>query len=145
MTTKRIRPVPLTTADQVHAAPSRALAGAGVRRVHISDLVLDCLIGVHRHERDGTQRIRVNLELDVPEPGQPLDDRLSNVLCYEEVISKLRKLVASGHVNLVETLAERMAALCLEEELVAAVRVRVDKLDVFSDAASVGVEIERVK
>lgn len=145
MITEPIRPVPLDAAGAVRAAPAPAPAAAPMRKVHISDLVLDCLIGVHRHEQDGTQRIRVNLELQVPEPGLPLDDRLANVLCYEEVISRLRKLVASGHVNLVETLAERIAALCLEEELVAAVRVRVDKLDVFSDAASVGVEIERAR
>ena len=144
MTTKPMRPVPLDSAT-VPATPAYAPAAAGIRKVHISDLVLDCLIGVHRHEQDGTQRVRVNLELQVPETSQPLDDRLANVLCYEEVIWRLRKLAASGHVNLVETLAERIAALCLEEELVAAVRVRVDKLDVFSDAASVGVEIERAR
>ena len=145
MTTEPMRPVPLDSAGPVRAVSAHAPAAAGMRKVHISDLVLDCLIGVHRHEQDGTQRIRVNLELQVPEPGQPLDDRLANVLCYEEVISRLRRLVAEGHVNLVETLAERIAALCLEDELVAAVRVRVDKLDVFSDAASVGVEIERAR
>ena len=144
MTTEPMRPVPLDAAGPVRAVPAHAPAAA-MRKVHISDLVLDCLIGVHRHEQDGTQRIRINLELQVPEPGQPLDDRLANVLCYEEVISRLRRLVAEGHVNLVETLAERIAALCLEDELVAAVRVRVDKLDVFSDAASVGVEIQRAR
>ena len=145
MTTEPMRPVPLNAAGPLRAVPAHAPAAAGMRKIYISDLVLDCLIGVHRHEQDGTQRIRVNLELQVPESGQPLDDRLANVLCYEEVISRLRRLVAEGHVNLVETLAERIAALCLEEELVAAVRVRVDKLDVFSDAASVGVEIERAR
>ncbi len=129
--------------------PARPLAAGfpapapRIRKVHVSDLVLDCLIGVHRHERDGTQRVRVNLELSVREPDEPVDDRLTNVVCYEEVISDLRRLAAAGHVNLVETLAERVAAACLERPEVSAVRVRVDKLDVFSDAASVGVEIER--
>lgn len=124
------------------AAPAHATA-PGVRRVLVTDLVLDCLIGVHRHEKDGTQRVRINLDLSVAESAHPVDDRLSNVLCYEDVITKVRALASAGHVNLVETLAERVAALCLAEPDVLSARVRVEKLDVFSDAASVGVEIER--
>ena len=113
------------------------------RRVFVRDLVIDCLIGVHRHERDGSQRVRINLDLTVFESEAPIDDRLANVLCYEELITKVRNIATAGHVNLVETLAERIAGLCLQEPDVETVRVRVEKLDVFSDASSVGVEIER--
>ena len=45
--------------------------------------------------------------------------------------------------NLVETLAERLAGICLQDPRVRSARVRVEKLDVFADAVSVGVEIER--
>lgn len=120
-----------------------AATAASTRQVFINDLVLDCLIGVHRHERDGSQRVRINLDLTVLESPEPIDDRLSNVLCYEDLIVKVRHLAMSGHVNLVETLAERLAGLCLAEPGVQTVRVRVEKLDVFADAASVGIEIFR--
>jgi dihydroneopterin aldolase len=46
-------------------------------------------------------------------------------------------------VRLVETLAERIAEACLEDERVEHVRIRIEKLDVFADAASAGIEIER--
>ena len=120
-------------------------ATESVRRVFVKDLVLDCLIGIHRHERDGAQRVRINLDLEVRESKRPIEDRLSNVLCYEQLVARVRNLAMSGHVNLVETLAERVASLCLEEPEVAAAKVRVEKLDVFADAASVGVEISRRK
>ena len=123
--------------------PSPATASPKARRILINDLVLDCSIGVHRHERDGTQRIRINLDLTVLESPNPIEDRLSNVLCYEDLIVKVRELATAGHVNLVETLAERLADLCLGEPGVQSVKVRVEKLDVFADAASVGVEISR--
>jgi dihydroneopterin aldolase len=55
----------------------------------------------------------------------------------------VREIVASGHVQLIETLAERIAEVALEDRRVAGVRVRVEKLDVYADAASVGIEIER--
>ena len=116
-----------------------------IRRVFVKDLVLDCLIGVHKHERDGSQRVRINLDLMVLESSIPIDDQLSNVLCYEALVVKVRQLATLGHVNLVETLAERLADLCLDQPNVQSVKVQIEKLDVFSDASSVGVEIERSK
>ncbi len=115
------------------------------RRVFVRDLVLPCLIGVHRHEQDGRQRVRINLDLEVIESDGPIQDRLANVMCYEALVADVRDLVGAGHVNLVETLAERIAAVCLANADVRAARVRVEKLDVFADAASVGVEIERYR
>ena len=116
-----------------------------LRHVFVRDLMLDAQIGVHSHEKDGPQRIRVNVDLAVLEKDvDGIGDQLANVVCYEEVVSGIRALVAEGHVNLVETLAEQIAALCLEDRRVRVARVRVEKLDVFADATSVGVEIERV-
>jgi dihydroneopterin aldolase len=59
------------------------------------------------------------------------------------VADTVRAIVASGHVRLVETLAERIAEACLTDRRVHVARVRVEKLDIFADATSAGVEIER--
>jgi dihydroneopterin aldolase len=116
----------------------------GLRHVFVRDLTLEAHIGVHQHEKLGPQRIRVNVDLAVHERDiAGMADDLAYVVCYEEVVSGIRRLVEAGHVNLVETLAERIAALCLQDRRVRLARVRVEKLDVFEDAASVGVEIER--
>lgn len=116
-----------------------------LRHVFVRDLMLDAQIGVHQHEKQGPQRIRINVDLAVWEKDvDGIGDQLANVVCYEQVVSGIRALVAEGHVNLVETLAEQIAALCLEDRRVRVARVRVEKLDVFADATSVGVEIERV-
>ncbi|MCW8836737.1 MAG: dihydroneopterin aldolase [Rhodospirillales bacterium] len=118
-------------------------ARASVRHVFIRDLVLDCSIGVHAHEHLAAQPVRINLDLAVSEGDAPVQDRLENVVCYERIADGVRAIVADGHVNLVETLAERIAAMCLQDTRVEAARVRVEKLAVFKDAASVGIEIER--
>jgi len=115
----------------------------GTRLVFIRDLILPALIGVHLHEQDGRQRVRINLDMEVTEEGPVDTDRLAEVVNYEEVVGSVRALVAGGHINLVETLAEKIAGLCLSDKRVRSVRVRVEKLDVFADAASVGVEIKR--
>lgn len=114
-----------------------------IRHVFIRDLVLDAFIGVHGFEKEKTQAIRLNLDMAVWESSDRLDDDLNNVVCYEKITREVRDLIARGHVNLVETLAEKVADLCLTETRVRSVRVRVEKLDVFPDATSVGVEIER--
>lgn len=117
-------------------------AGTAIRHVFVRDLVMSCSIGVHGFEKDGPQRVRINLDLAVRE-GSEIGDDIANVVCYEGIVSGIRALVGEGHVNLVETLAERIAAMCLEDARVRVARVRVEKLDVFPDATSVGVEIER--
>lgn len=115
----------------------------GCRRIFIRDLVLPARIGVWTHEQERPQRVRLNLDLTVEEAGSA--DRLEDVVRYDVIADGVRGLVAAGHINLVETLAERLAALCLAEPRVRTVRVRVEKLDVYADAASVGVEIERMR
>lgn len=130
------------TMATVHQLPI-ADAHRAIRHVFIRDLVLSCSIGVHRHEHDAAQRVRLNLDLAVRDDNPDLEDDLGNVVCYERIADEVRTLVGSGHIKLVETLAERVAALCLKDPRVLSVRVRIEKLDVFADAASVGVEIER--
>ena len=80
----------------------------------------------------------------VLESSIPIDDQLSNVLCYEALVVQVRKLASSGHVNLVET--GRASRQLLPDQLnVQSVKVQIEKLDVFSDASSVGIEIDRSK
>jgi len=118
-------------------------AGAGLRHVFVRDLTLPANIGVHKHEKEKRQRVRINLDLGVIEGAAAPEDHLADVVCYEEIVDGVRAVVGAGHVNLVETLAERVAEVCLSDPRVRVARVRIEKLDVFDDVASVGVEIER--
>ena len=88
--------------------------GAGMRLVLVRDMVLGATIGVYPHEEHGKQRVRVNVELATEETGVG-EDRLDRVLNYELVVERVRAIVGAGHVRLVETLAERIAAACLED------------------------------
>jgi len=130
-------------------------ATRGLRHVFLRDLLLTASIGVHAREHHSPQRIRINVDLGVIDDGaQPLSrrpvsrasvgrDQLSRVVDYEVLANRVRAIVGAGHVRLVETLAERIAEACLEDPRVELARIRVEKLDVFADAASAGVEIER--
>ncbi len=118
-------------------------ARAATRTIFIRDLVLSCSIGVHRRERAANQRVRINIDLEV-RGDERLDDNIANVISYDDIVDGVRAITAAGHINLVETLAERIGDFCVGDPRAVAARVRVEKLDAISDAASVGVEIERV-
>jgi dihydroneopterin aldolase len=125
-------------------------AGLGMRHVFIRDLVLGASIGVYPGEHEARQRIRLNIDLAVADEGAGRHSRaavgrddLARVVDYEAVANIARSIVEAGHVQLVETLAERIAEQVLEDPRIRSARVRVEKLDVFADAESAGVEIER--
>ncbi|HEY2616862.1 MAG TPA: dihydroneopterin aldolase [Acetobacteraceae bacterium] len=127
------------------ASGTRAL-----RHMFLRDMVLNASIGVHPHEHAAPQRVRINVDLGVEDDGarplsrQPVGrDELARVVDYEKLAARVRGIVASGHVRLVETLAERIAETCLLDRRVHLARVRVEKLDIFADATSAGVEVER--
>ena len=125
-------------------------AARGLRHVFLRDMLLQASIGVHPPEHEATQRVRINVDLGVEDDGAravsrtPVGrDELTRVVDYERIAATVRRIVAAGHVRLVETLAERIAEACLTDKRVQVARIRVEKLDVFPDAASAGVEIER--
>lgn len=113
------------------------------RRVFIRDLELTASIGVHPQEKAKPQRVRLNIDLEVRGSQAAIADDIRNVVSYEAVIERIERIVAEGHVHLVETLAERIAQACLADDRVLSARIRVEKPDIVPNAKSVGVEIER--
>lgn len=120
-----------------------ASGAARLRHVFVRDLEVEALLGIYENERVTPQRIIVNIDLSVKEGDDPISDDIKNVVSYEIVVQKVERIVAQGHVGLVETLAELIAAACLTDKRVTAARVRIEKPDVIKNARSVGVEIER--
>lgn len=119
-----------------------ANAELAIRHVFIRNLELLAHIGVHGHEKGKLQPVRINVDLAVEDLAQ-LEDRLETVVDYGEITRKIRSIVEKGHINLAETLAERIAHACFEDPRVQTARVRVEKLHALPGAESAGVEIER--
>src|SRR5882762_5046458 len=112
-------------------------------QIFIRNLELLARIGVHGHEHGMPQPVRINVRLTATVNAS--GDRLENVIDYEAVADKIRSIVAAGHINLAETLAERIAAACLEDKRVLKARVKVEKLHALAGAEAAGVEIERAR
>lgn len=119
-----------------------------LRQVFVRGLQLQARLGVHQHEKAAPQRILVHVELAVEDESAAVGigpDDLARVVDYERVVDAARTAVARGHVMLVETLAETVAAAALVDPRVKLARVCIEKPDAFPDIASVGVTIERTR
>jgi dihydroneopterin aldolase len=112
-------------------------------KVFVSGLKVQAEIGVYRHEIGRVQPLVVDVELDVPTAGA---ERLSETLNYETILEAARAIAGGGHIELVETFAERLGQACLADSRVTRARVRVEKpLALAPDAVAAGVEITVVR
>ena len=110
-------------------------------RILIRNLEVLARIGVHGHEQGMPQPVRINITLSGTADGA--GDKLENAIDYEAVADQVRAIVAAGHINLAETLAERIIAACFEDSRVLHACVRVEKLHALAGAEAAGVEIAR--
>ncbi|EJF89025.1 dihydroneopterin aldolase [Bartonella tamiae] len=113
----------------------------GTDRIIVEDFILPIEIGAYRGEYGRQQKVRFNIIADVVRQTRNPED-MRHIFSYDLILDGIKTLVSLGHVELVETLAERIAAFILAYPLVQKVIVRVDKLEL--GPAAVGVEIERI-
>ena len=111
--------------------------------VFVHDFVLDVEIGVYTHEKGVTQRVRFSVDVDILPATSNLNDDIHRALDYDHIIGGIKSIIARGHINLVETLAEEVANLCLAHPRATRVTVIIEKLD--KEPGAVGVEIVRSK
>jgi dihydroneopterin aldolase len=116
---------------------------SNVDRIFVRDMVLDCAIGVYPEEQGITQKVSFTIEAFVSPSVRAQHDSLDEVPSYDSVVmGAVRGVVASGHINLVETMAEQIAARILEEHRLVSVKVTVEKLE---NGPRRGVEIVRAR
>ena len=115
------------------------------RVIVFEDLALSVRLGADDSERHAPQRVLVSAELLVV-PALPLGaDDLAEVVDYDAIHRDIAALAEAPHVDLQETLAERVAELCLKPRDVAAVEVYLRKVDVYPDCRSVGIRVLRTR
>jgi dihydroneopterin aldolase len=106
--------------------------------VFVRGLAIEAEIGVYRHERGRPQPLLVDVEVTLaPAPIGALSETVN----YETLAAAARALAAEGHIDLVETYAQRLAAACLADPRVLSARVRVEKPLALQGALAAGVEV----
>ncbi len=114
-------------------------------QILIEGLVLPVEIGVFDFECGQEQSVRFDLVVDIEPLAAEASHETHNIVRYDHIVADIKTIINEGHIDLVETLAERIAAACLLYERARQVCVSVLKLDAIEDAQSVGVRITRRK
>src|ERR1700704_6174913 len=101
--------------------------------VGLRALPVEASIGIHKRELHVRQTLSIDLDIGLPGTAVFSSDRVADTIDYEQVALRIRELAASGHFRLVETVAERVAAL-LKEMGAPWCKVSVSKLGILANA-----------
>ena len=115
------------------------------RKILVRDLILKISVGIHDFEKKKKQRVKFNLDINTDPGLVPDDNNLNSIINYEDVIKNIKKITNKKHYLLLETLAEKIFLKLFENIRVKKVKLRIEKLDVFKNTSSVGIEIEKSK
>lgn len=119
-------------------------ATRGLRHVFVNRLAVEASIGIHPHEKQAPQTIWLTIDAGVLEENA-MPKAIGDVVCYEDICKIATALATDGHIDLVETLAERIADRLMEDSRLVQVRVQIEKPQAIEEAASVGIAISRLR
>jgi dihydroneopterin aldolase len=123
--------------------PQFARSHVVLDKIGVRGLVRDIGIGVFDEEKGRTQRVRFTVEVSIYPVPRTGNDDLTDTVSYDYIVEAIDKVTAQGHINLLETLAERIADECLADRRAAKVHLLVEKLDRLEGGASLCIEIQR--
>ena len=114
-------------------------------KVFIQGLKIDTVIGIYDWEREIRQDVTIDLEMAADIKAASLTDHIDQTLDYKSVAKRLIQFVKDSEFQLVETLAEKITEIVLNEFEVEWVKLTLNKGEAVSGASGVGVIIERSK
>jgi dihydroneopterin aldolase len=97
--------------------------------IFVRDYIVDCHIGVYAEEHGTTQKVRLSVDAYLAPGVKATRDEMVEVPSYTDIIDAIDDIGGSGHIELVETFAERICARLLADTRIEAARVRIEKLE----------------
>ncbi|KMW56764.1 Dihydroneopterin aldolase [Candidatus Rhodobacter oscarellae] len=129
--------------EHPEARAAATAAATPLDRISLRDYAVEVEIGAFQAERGTTQTICFNIVVEVAPLNCPVDDDVDKILSYDRITWAIGHELAAERVNLLETLAERVADRILHEPQARRVFVRIEKLD--RGPGALGVEIVRAR
>ena len=113
------------------------------RKIIITDLVFNTLIGIHDFEKRKEQQIKFNIEIDINPLLKASENDLKSIVNYENVINKVKSITHKKHYNLLETLAEDIFTNLFLAKNIIKIKLRIEKPEIIKNTSSVGIEISK--
>ena len=112
-------------------------------RITIRDLALRCIIGLYPEERTNKQDVIINITMDTDLRAAGKSDALEDTVDYKTIKLNILDFVENSRFQLIESLAEGIANICLADKRIVSATVTLDKPGALRFARSVAVEITR--
>jgi len=112
-----------------------------MQQLNIKNLKANCIIGINQDEKDRRQGIVINVTMWADLSKAMRSDKIADTVDYNTISEKISTFAEGSRFNLIEALAYGIAKICLNEELIRKIRVKIDKLEALKFAESAGVAI----
>ena len=114
-------------------------------KIFIKNLKINCIIGILPHERLNKQTIVLNVKVGTETIKAANSKSLNDTIDYAKLADNINQLTVSGKYLLLETMAEDIAQLILNDPLANNVKIKIEKTEAVVSTTSVGVEIYRAR
>ena len=114
-------------------------------KIILTDLRIDAVIGIWDWEKRNPQTISIDLEMETDNKTASQSDSIEDALDYKAVCKRVQQFIQESQFNLIETVAENVAKIILEEFDVQWLKLRISKPFAIRGSRNVGVSIERTK
>ena len=111
--------------------------------VIVKNLILNAYVGIYPKEKKKKQKVRFNIEVTAKD-NIKIENKISNFISYDDIIKNVKKVLNKAHIPLVENMAEQIAKICLKDKRILKIKIKIEKLEPFKEAESVGAEIIRL-
>jgi len=113
------------------------------KKVLIKELILDLTLGYFEFEKEDTQKVKFNLEVNYQDKKPSNDKDIKSIVNYAKIVKLIKKLVRNKHYNFLETLAEDVFDELFKDRRIDKITLQIEKLEIMKDCSSVGIQISK--
>ena len=113
------------------------------KKILIKDLILNLKLGYYDFEKEKSQKVKFNLEVDYEDKKPTSDDDIKSIVNYGKLVKLIKKLTKNKHYNFLETLAEDVFDVLFKDKRIAKIMLQIEKLEILKDCTSVGIQVTK--
>ena len=113
------------------------------KKILIKELILDLKLGYYDFEKEKSQKVKFNLEVDYEDKKPTSDDDIKSIVNYGKLVKLIKKLTKNKHYNFLETLAEDVFDVLFKDKRIGKITLQIEKLEILKDCTSVGIQVTK--
>ena len=113
------------------------------KKILIKELILDLKLGYYDFEKEKSQKVKFNLEVDYEDKKPTSDDDIKSIVNYGKLVKLIKKLTKNKHYNFLETLAEDVFDVLFKDKRIGKIMLQIEKLEILKECTSVGIQVTK--